>query len=95
MRSFVFLISFGIAAVLSHPTVYAKNDQDRLSPVLLPISSTVIPLPIYKVSYSLGGSSDDGAEFKPGNTKLITAKTQKVNKGKVKAISREKFEKGI
>jgi len=49
-----------------------------LSSVMVPVSSTVIPLPVYKVGYGLGFVSKDKktpSSFKPeGSTKLITRK---------------------
>ncbi|XP_078050029.1 uncharacterized protein LOC144476732 isoform X3 [Augochlora pura] len=47
-------------------------------PVMVPVSSTVIPLPVYKVVYNLGVLSKDKktqSSFKPeGAVKLITNK---------------------
>jgi len=46
--------------------------------VMIPVSSTVIPLPVYKVGYGLGFISKDKKtqlSFKPeDNIKLITSK---------------------
>lgn len=45
---------------------------------MVPVSSTVIPLPVYKVGYGLGFASKDKkaqSSFKPeGGIKLITSK---------------------
>ncbi|KAF6197853.1 hypothetical protein GE061_008823 [Apolygus lucorum] len=69
-------------------------------PVLVAVSSTVIPLPIYKVSTSLTkheGIEFDGKPDGPPSPKLITVKTKKTKKDKVgasvKAITREDWEK--
>lgn len=54
------------------PTIYVKNDNDKLEPVLVPVSSTVIPLPVYKVGFSLGaakGSERERAGAAPGSGK--------------------------
>lgn len=46
--------------------------------VMIPVSSTVIPLPVYRVEYGLGFISKDKkaqSSFKPeDNIKLITSK---------------------
>jgi len=53
-----------------------------LSLVMVPVSSTVIPLPVYKVGYGLGFVSKDKktpSSFKPeGSTKLITRKYERI-----------------
>ncbi|XP_073987213.1 uncharacterized protein isoform X2 [Rhodnius prolixus] len=71
------------------------KNNDKLSPVLVPVSSTVIPLPIYKVGYALF-SKGEGKKFLTDDVKLITAKNQKLYKSKVaanvKPISREAYE---
>ncbi|XP_066903518.1 uncharacterized protein [Halyomorpha halys] len=83
-----------IVAVTAHPTLYIKKDSDTLSPVLVPLSSTVIPLPIYKVGYSLNAK---GKEIYDDEGKLITLKKKKNAKigAKVKSLTREDFEKRV
>ncbi|XP_018316076.1 uncharacterized protein [Mycetomoellerius zeteki] len=65
-----------IAAVHAKPTIYKKNQDNVFEPVMVPVSSTVIPLPVYKVGYGLGFISKDKktqSSFKPeGGIKLIT-----------------------
>lgn len=51
------LLAALLAAAAAKPTIYVKNDNDKLEPVLVPVSSTVIPLPVYKVGFSLGTAS--------------------------------------
>ncbi|KOC68863.1 hypothetical protein WH47_10851 [Habropoda laboriosa] len=52
--------------------------------VMVPVSSTVIPLPVYKVEYGLGFISKDKkaqSSFKPeGGLKLITIKKNQEKK---------------
>lgn len=56
--------------------IYWYNNY--LFSVMIPVSSTVIPLPVYKVEYGLGFISKDKkaqSSFKPdGTVKLITSK---------------------
>ncbi|XP_032667750.1 uncharacterized protein LOC116842520 isoform X2 [Odontomachus brunneus] len=56
----------------------AINDASTFASVMVPVSSTVIPLPVYKVGYGLGFISKDKkaqSSFKPeGGIKLITIK---------------------
>uniref|UniRef100_A0A1B6JH75 Uncharacterized protein n=1 Tax=Homalodisca liturata TaxID=320908 RepID=A0A1B6JH75_9HEMI len=61
------------------PTIYVKNENDKLEPVLVPVSSTVIPLPVYKVGYEVGVQ---GPKIpKPaGEHKLITAGKKKLTR---------------
>uniref|UniRef100_A0A1B6ECG0 Uncharacterized protein n=1 Tax=Clastoptera arizonana TaxID=38151 RepID=A0A1B6ECG0_9HEMI len=63
--------------VHAKPTIYMKNENDKLEPVLIPISSTVIPLSVYKVGYSVGvhGSKPEKGEEE---NKLITVSKKKV-----------------
>ncbi|XP_018375204.1 PREDICTED: uncharacterized protein LOC108768970 [Trachymyrmex cornetzi] len=80
MRTFwiiVFCVITVIAAVYAKPTIYKKNQDNVFEPVMVPVSSTVIPLPVYKVGYGLGFVSKDKktqlSSFKPeGGIKLIT-----------------------
>nr|ATU82960.1 secreted hypothetical protein [Pristhesancus plagipennis] len=93
--SIILLTSFLIGYCVSQPTIYMKNNDKKLSPVLVPVSSTVIPLPIYKVEYAIFGKGD-GKKYVDEDDKLITAKKRKLYKGKVaaavKPISREAYE---
>lgn len=75
-----------LAAVMheasAKPTIYVKNDNDKLEPVLVPVSSTVIPLPVYKVGFSLGaakgGERERPGSLSPGEPiKLITVHHKK------------------
>ncbi|XP_077273531.1 uncharacterized protein LOC143903628 [Temnothorax americanus] len=64
-----------IVAVHAKPTIYKRNEDNVYEPVMVPVSSTVIPLPVYKVGYGLGFISKDkkAQSFKPeGGIKLIT-----------------------
>ncbi|XP_011165223.2 uncharacterized protein LOC105199716 [Solenopsis invicta] len=65
-----------IVAVHAKPTIYKRNEDNVFEPVMVPVSSTVIPLPVYKVGYGLGFISKDKkaqSSFKPeGGIKLIT-----------------------
>ncbi|XP_043463390.1 uncharacterized protein LOC122499244 [Leptopilina heterotoma] len=55
------------------PTIYKRNEDNIYEPVMVPVSSTVIPLPVYKVGYGFGFASDK--KFKPDDkVKLITVK---------------------
>ncbi|KAG7212594.1 hypothetical protein KM043_012888 [Ampulex compressa] len=67
-----------IAMTHAKPTIYKRNEDNVFEPVMVPVSSTVIPLPVYKVEYGLGFISKDKkaqSSFKPeGGLKLITVK---------------------
>ncbi|XP_011251569.1 uncharacterized protein LOC105248439 [Camponotus floridanus] len=67
-----------IVEVYAKPMIYKKNEDNVFEPVMIPVSSTVIPLPVYKVGYGLGFISKDKKtqlSFKPeDNIKLITIK---------------------
>ncbi|BET00365.1 Hypothetical protein NTJ_13182 [Nesidiocoris tenuis] len=96
--SHIWLIVVTLASLAyAHPTIYKMNEDELLSPVLVPVSSTVIPLPIYKVSSSLTRQRAE-ADFEnphPTGPKLITVKTKKVKKDKVgasvKAITHQEW----
>nr|XP_031827163.1 uncharacterized protein LOC116424642 isoform X3 [Nomia melanderi] len=74
------LLAATIAIAISEakPTIYKRNQDNVFEPVMVPVSSTVIPLPVYKVVYGLGVLSKDKkaqSSFKPeGGVKLITNK---------------------
>ncbi|XP_033222912.1 uncharacterized protein LOC117176746 [Belonocnema kinseyi] len=65
------------------PTIYKRNEDNIYEPVMVPVSSTVIPLPVYEVGYGFGFISKDKksqASFKPdGAVKLITVKNAQEN----------------
>lgn len=74
----ILLFVVAIAAVHAKPTIYKRNEDNVFEPVMIPVSSTVIPLPVYKVGYGLGFISKDKktqSSFKPEDgAKLITIK---------------------
>lgn len=74
----IILLCFVAAFVAAKPTIYKRNEDNVFEPVMIPVSSTVIPLPVYKVGYGLGFISKDKkaqSSFKPeGGIKLITIK---------------------
>ncbi|KAL6257313.1 hypothetical protein P5V15_010889 [Pogonomyrmex californicus] len=80
MRSFRIIFFFCVIATIvivqAKPTIYKRNEDNVFEPVMVPVSSTVIPLPVYKVGYGLGFISKDKktqSSFKPENgIKLIT-----------------------
>ncbi|XP_011698730.1 PREDICTED: uncharacterized protein LOC105456421 isoform X2 [Wasmannia auropunctata] len=80
MRTFWTIILLCVIAVIvavhAKPTIYKRNEDNVFEPVMVPVSSTVIPLPVYKVGYGLGFVSKDKktqSSFKPeGGIKLIT-----------------------
>ncbi|XP_076753961.1 uncharacterized protein LOC143425219 [Xylocopa sonorina] len=73
-----------IAMANAKPTIYKRNQDNVFEPVMVPVSSTVIPLPVYKVEYGLGFISKDKkaqSSFKPeGGLKLITIKKSQEKK---------------
>ncbi|XP_003700495.1 uncharacterized protein LOC100884056 [Megachile rotundata] len=73
-----------IAMTHAKPTIYKRNQDNVFEPVMVPVSSTVIPLPVYKVEYGLGFISKDKkaqSSFKPeGGLKLITIKKNQEKK---------------
>ncbi|XP_078050030.1 uncharacterized protein LOC144476732 isoform X4 [Augochlora pura] len=74
-----FVLFLAIVAIAhAKPTIYKRNQDNVFEPVMVPVSSTVIPLPVYKVVYNLGVLSKDKktqSSFKPeGAVKLITNK---------------------
>ncbi|XP_023310429.1 uncharacterized protein LOC111691586 [Anoplophora glabripennis] len=75
-----FLLCFGVIFVECHPTMYKINENKVLEPDLVPVSSTVIPLPVYQVGYgiNLGPSIKDEKTKKPdGPITLITVHSKK------------------
>ncbi|XP_017754611.1 PREDICTED: uncharacterized protein LOC108546849 [Eufriesea mexicana] len=73
-----------IAMACAKPTIYKRNQDNVFEPVMVPVSSTVIPLPVYKMEYGLGFISKDKkaqSSFKPeGGIKLITIKKSQEKK---------------
>ncbi|CAL7952438.1 unnamed protein product [Xylocopa violacea] len=73
-----------VAVANAKPTIYKRNQDNVFEPVMVPVSSTVIPLPVYKVEYGLGFISKDKkaqSSFKPeGGLKLITIKKSQEKK---------------
>ncbi|CAK9815278.1 hypothetical protein ANTQUA_LOCUS8364 [Anthophora quadrimaculata] len=84
--SSLLLVSFLAVIAIAHakPTIYKRNQDNVFEPVMVPVSSTVIPLPVYKVEYGLGFISKDKkaqTSFKPeGGLKLITIKKSQEKK---------------
>ncbi|KZC08734.1 hypothetical protein WN55_10756 [Dufourea novaeangliae] len=76
----ILLVLFLATIAIAHakPTIYKRNHDNVFEPVMVPVSSTVIPLPVYKVVYGLGVLPKDKktqSSFKPeGGVKLITSK---------------------
>ncbi|XP_050292744.1 uncharacterized protein LOC126733469 [Anthonomus grandis grandis] len=72
-----------VCAVTAHgfPTMYKVNENKVLEKDLIPVSSTVIPLPIYKVSsagYNVKATKEEEINQKPrGPVTLITANNKK------------------
>uniref|UniRef100_A0A7G3AG81 Putative conserved secreted protein n=1 Tax=Lutzomyia longipalpis TaxID=7200 RepID=A0A7G3AG81_LUTLO len=57
LQLFLGLIIFG--EVFMVPMVYKKTDREVYEADLVPVSSTVIPLTVYEVSYGNGGKVSD------------------------------------
>ncbi|PSN45242.1 hypothetical protein C0J52_07003 [Blattella germanica] len=106
MKQLIVWLSLCIVLLLSlaesKPTIYKKNENDKLEPVLVPVSSTVIPLPVYKVGVGVGVNGSGKKPTKPDEaTKLITVTGKKkiTLKGNeeptinIKQISKEEYEK--
>ncbi|GLH15801.1 Uncharacterized protein GBIM_20229, partial [Gryllus bimaculatus] len=86
----------GLHAVHARPTIYMVNENDKLEPALVPVSSTVIPLPVYKVSASLGFAEKKGVKTSEP-VKLITGGKKKSHQDdniaiNIKQISKEEYE---
>ncbi|XP_012350895.1 uncharacterized protein LOC100868639 [Apis florea] len=67
-----------IAISYAKPTIYKRNQDNVFEPVMIPVSSTVIPLPVYKMEYGFGFVSKNKkaqSSSKPEDgVKLITIK---------------------
>ncbi|XP_029161774.1 uncharacterized protein LOC114933409 [Nylanderia fulva] len=76
-----------VVAINAKSMIYKKNGDNIFEPVMIPVSSTVIPLPVYRVEYGLGFISKDKkaqSSFKPeDNIKLITIKKTQEKKTKI------------
>ncbi|XP_034942534.1 uncharacterized protein [Chelonus insularis] len=74
----IIVLMIGVTEVIGKPMIYKRNEDNVFEPVMIPVSSTVIPLPVYKVGYGYGFVSKDKkaqATYNPdGQVKLITAK---------------------
>ncbi|XP_043249957.1 uncharacterized protein LOC122395987 [Colletes gigas] len=69
------LATIAIAIAHAKPTIYKRNQDNVFEPVMVPVSSTVIPLPVYRGEYSLRPVSKDKDAFNPNDgAKLITIK---------------------
>ncbi|XP_017768281.1 PREDICTED: uncharacterized protein LOC108556612 [Nicrophorus vespilloides] len=67
----------------THPTSYKLNEHQVLEADLVPVSSTVIPLPIYQVGFGLTFSGSEKKHSKPvGPIGLITSANKKKYYGK-------------
>ncbi|ENN81473.1 uncharacterized protein LOC109546813 isoform X1 [Dendroctonus ponderosae] len=76
-----FLLVSCVALATSLPTMYKVNENKVLEKDLVPVSSTVIPLPIYKVSsagYNIKPLKEDELNQRPkGPVSLITVNSKK------------------
>ncbi|XP_076238639.1 uncharacterized protein LOC143181862 [Calliopsis andreniformis] len=86
-RIFKILILFTVATIsITHakPTIYKRNQDNVFERVMVPVSSTVIPLPMYKMEYELGfvaKNKNTQPTFKPETgIKLITIKRSQEKK---------------
>ncbi|CAH1963882.1 unnamed protein product [Acanthoscelides obtectus] len=80
LASAPFLVCLVFVLVECHPTMYKYNENKVLEPDLVPVSSTVIPLPVYKVGYGFtsGKNAKNSNVKKPeGPIELITVHTKK------------------
>ncbi|KAI4498535.1 hypothetical protein M0802_006470 [Mischocyttarus mexicanus] len=84
VRTIITICVLMITITQAKPTIYKRNQDNVFEPVMIPVSSTVIPLPVYKVEYGLGFISKDKkaqSSFKPdGTVKLITIKKRQEKK---------------
>jgi len=103
----VFVVSVGLC--LSAPTLYEVDENlGEANPVMIPVSSTAIPLddlPVFKVGFGFGAVGKDKnkkRKQKPKNLRdiqLITAKNQhrfilaqKIAPAGVQELTKEEFE---
>ncbi|XP_030765140.1 uncharacterized protein LOC115889315 [Sitophilus oryzae] len=75
------LLAFLTVTVKGLPTMYKVNENKILEKDLVPVSSTVIPLPIYKVSstgYNIKPTKEEEINQKPkGPVSLLTVYNKK------------------
>ncbi|CAG9767757.1 unnamed protein product [Ceutorhynchus assimilis] len=76
-----FLLIFSLAMVNGVPTMYKVNENKVFEKDLVPVSSTVIPLPIYRLSsagYNVKPSKEEEINQRPkGPVSLITVNSKK------------------
>ncbi|CAH1115037.1 unnamed protein product [Psylliodes chrysocephalus] len=79
MLRIILALSFCVVLVENHPTMYRMNDNKVLEPDLIPVSSTVIPLPVYKVSFGINvlSAKDEKLKRPEGPIELETVYTKK------------------
>ncbi|XP_055841494.1 uncharacterized protein LOC129908766 [Episyrphus balteatus] len=70
----VFVLVLLVGSALATPMLYKKNEQDKYEPDLIAVSSTVIPLTVYEVSYGLGGKPSE--EYKMAYLKKLRKKVK-------------------
>ncbi|CAH0548608.1 unnamed protein product [Brassicogethes aeneus] len=72
------------------PTMYKLNENKVLEPDLIPVSSTVIPLPVYQVGYGLNVSPskhDEKIKKPEGPISLVTVHNQKKATGEKQKLT--------
>ncbi|XP_066255516.1 uncharacterized protein [Euwallacea similis] len=76
-----FLLFFTFTLANGLPTMYKVNENKIFEKDLVPVSSTVIPLPIYKVSstgYNIKPTKEDELNQRPkGPVSLVTVNSKK------------------
>ncbi|KAJ8921128.1 hypothetical protein NQ315_013598 [Exocentrus adspersus] len=90
-----FLLCLGTIFTECHPTIYKYNENRMLEPDLVPVSSTVIPLPVYQVGYGFNAghalSQDEKTKKPEGPITLVTVHSKKkpypVPKSKLSEVS--------
>uniref|UniRef100_A0A1B0DB83 Uncharacterized protein n=1 Tax=Phlebotomus papatasi TaxID=29031 RepID=A0A1B0DB83_PHLPP len=70
----IFLVILALGQVFSVPMVYKKTDREVYEADLVPVSSTVIPLTVYEVSYGSGGKVSE--EYKKAVLKHLHKKVK-------------------
>ncbi|CAG9862468.1 unnamed protein product, partial [Phyllotreta striolata] len=79
MLRFILVSCLCAILVESRPTMYRMKENKLLEPDMIPVSSTVIPLPVYKVSYGIDVLPENGGKLmKPdGPVQLETVHSKK------------------
>jgi hypothetical protein len=107
---FAIILAMSVGMCLCAPTLYEVDEQlGEANPVMIPVSSTAIPLddlPVFKVGFGFGSFGKNKSKYrkqKPSNLRdiqLITAKnqhrfilTQKIAPAGVQELTKEEFEK--